>query len=151
MRCLCLLDNSNIIDESFEKGVDLIQSYGWLVIFTAVALYFAYPFIEVIRESSAAFHSLAVSNHLIIASIAVAYTVHYCSPSGKLYTALVRLRYPNTVSPYPTHRIDSRKQVELEAGSPERKRLLDAHCRKVRLLQQEKLSRSSSALQSSHA
>ena len=45
---MSLLD-SNIIDESFDKGVHLIQSYGWLVVFTAVALYFAYPFIEVIE------------------------------------------------------------------------------------------------------
>lgn len=46
---MSLLD-SNIIDESFDKGVHLIQSYGWLVVFTAVALYFAYPFIEVIEN-----------------------------------------------------------------------------------------------------
>jgi len=79
---ISLLVVSNIIDESYGKGLDLIQTYGWFVVFTAVALYFAYPYIEVqYYKMLASFHSsfLLITCYSLIINFLPMYLLQICT------------------------------------------------------------------------
>ena len=39
----------NIIEEAFQEALKWIQAYGWFVVFTLVALYYAWPQIQAFK------------------------------------------------------------------------------------------------------